>query len=115
MSAINAGELINLVPTGEEKVPTAILQTERLKVVRLTLPAGKEIPEHQAQGEITVQCLAGRVDFFVKGEPRAMSPGHLLFLEPGEPHALNAIEDSVMLVTLAIIDPSKKITEIDLQ
>lgn len=115
MSDIKAGDLIQLMPSDGEKAPTHVLQTDRLKVVRLSLAAGKQIPEHQAQGEITVQCLAGRVDFIVKGEPRAMTPGSMLYLDPGEPHALNAIDDSVMLVTLAIIDPTKKITEIELQ
>jgi len=30
-----------------------------------------------------------------------MTPGKMLFLPPGELHSLNAIEDSIMLITKA--------------
>ena len=71
------------------------------KVMRLILPAGKNIPEHKAPKEISVQCVAGTVDFTTMGKTHSMTASSLLHLPPGELHSLLAIEDSVMLITMA--------------
>ena len=39
---------------GKNTRTATLVQTDALKVVRLVVPAGKEIPTHQAPGEITV-------------------------------------------------------------
>tara|TARA_R110002072_G_scaffold284006_1_gene447848 strand:- start:60001 stop:60324 length:324 start_codon:yes stop_codon:yes gene_type:complete len=99
----NATELIDLLqiaPDAEPK-PSLLILNDSFKVMRLVLPAGKTIPEHKAPKEITVQCVSGSVDFTTKGETHHMTTGKLLHLEPGELHALTAIEASVMLVTMA--------------
>ena len=73
-----------------------------LELIRLVLPAGKEIPTHKAPGEITVQCLEGRVAFTAEGKTQELANGQLLYLTAGETHALKAIEDSSLLVTLLL-------------
>jgi quercetin dioxygenase-like cupin family protein len=73
-----------------------------LELIRLVLPAGKEIPSHKAPGEITVQCLEGRVEFTCHGKVQSLTPGVLLYLAAGEPHALKAVEASSVLVTLLL-------------
>ena len=72
----------------------------------MVLPGGKEIREHQAKGDITVQCLEGQVDFQVAGEPRDLTPGAFLYLDTGAPHALKALDDSVLLLTIALTSKS---------
>ena len=81
---------------------TTLVKTDDLELIRLVLPAGKEIPMHQAHGEITVQCLEGRVTFTAESKMHELTPGQLLYLVAGEPHALKAIEDSSVLVTLLL-------------
>ena len=81
---------------------TTLVKTTDLELIRLVLPAGKEIPTHKAPGEITVQCLEGRVAFTAEGKTQELTAGQLLYLTAGEPHALKAIEDSSMLVTLLL-------------
>lgn len=44
-----------------------LLKTEVMEAIRLVLPAGKHIAEHNASGEITVLCLEGRVKFTSQG------------------------------------------------
>ncbi|QDT67487.1 Cupin domain protein [Planctomycetes bacterium MalM25] len=97
------GELIDLyaVDHDAEPKPTLLIKTEAFSVLRLVLPAGKVIPEHKAPKEITVQCVRGKVDFEAMGQTQTMTAGKVLFLDPGEPHALTAIEDAIMLVTMA--------------
>lgn len=99
-----AGEVVHLplgADLGKSKT-TTLVKTGDLELIRLVLPAGKEIPSHQAPGAITVQCLEGRVDFIVSGKSHALVPGQLLFLTANEPHALKSIEHSSLLVTLLL-------------
>lgn len=81
---------------------TTVIKTADLELIRLVLPAGKVIPLHKAQGEITVQCLEGRVAFTADNKTQELTAGHLLYLNAGEPHALIAIESSSLLVTLLL-------------
>jgi quercetin dioxygenase-like cupin family protein len=81
---------------------TTLVKTADLELIRLILPAGKEIPSHKAPGEITVQCLEGRIAFTAEGKVQELTPGKLLFLTAGEPHAVKAIEDSSLLVTILL-------------
>lgn len=79
-----------------------LVKSDDLELIRLVLPADKEIPMHQAHGEITVQCLEGRISFTAESKTHELMPGQLLYLRTGEPHALKAIEDSSVLVTILL-------------
>jgi quercetin dioxygenase-like cupin family protein len=99
------GEIIDIRPLGANlgsTQTTALVKTGNLEVIRLVIPAGKEIPSHKAPGEITVQCLEGRVVFTTETEIVELTAGQLLFLTAAEPHALKAIDDSSLLVTLLL-------------
>jgi quercetin dioxygenase-like cupin family protein len=81
---------------------TTLVKTNELELIRLILPEGKEIPSHKAPGEITVQCLEGRVAFTADGKGIELTAGQLLYLGAGQPHAVRGIEDSSLLVTLLL-------------
>ena len=70
-----------------------------IEVILLVVPAGKEIPQHKAKGEVVVRCLEDRVAFTVFGKSQNLEAGHLLYLPTGEPHAIKGIEDASLLVT----------------
>jgi quercetin dioxygenase-like cupin family protein len=78
------------------------LTSERLKIKRLVVRQGEEIPLHKARGEITVQCLEGRVAYTVGGQAREITAGQLLYLAAGEPHSVTAINDSSLLLTIQL-------------
>ena len=71
-------------------------------MLRLVVAAGTQIPRHQVPGEITVQCLDGQVIFDAGGTDRDLEAGDLLFLKGGTPHALRAVKDSSVLVTILL-------------
>jgi quercetin dioxygenase-like cupin family protein len=99
------GEALDIRPLGAalaRSITTTLVKTATLEVVRLVLPAGKEIPTHRVSGEITVQCLEGRVAFTVGDATQELAAGHLLYLSGGEPHALRSIEDASVLVTILL-------------
>jgi len=99
------GEVVNVRPLGNAVSTTktiTLVKTADLELIRLVLPAGKEIPTHKAPGEITVQCLEGRVAFTAGGKTRELAAGQLIYLTAGEPHALKGIEDSSLLITMLL-------------
>ena len=81
---------------------TTLVKTADLEVIRLVLLAGKEIPSHKAPGEITVQCLEGRVTFSAHGKSQELGAGQMLYLKAGEAHELKGMENSSLLVTLLL-------------
>lgn len=78
---------------------TTLLKAFGLELIRLVIPAGKEIPPHRAPGEITVQCIEGHVAFEHDGHAVDLHAGDLLYVCPQETHALKGIVDSSVLVT----------------
>ena len=78
------------------------MKTKTLEIIRLVIPSGKDIPEHKAHGEITVQCLEGRVAFTAGGTTRDLEAGQLLYLADAELHALHGIEDASVIVTILL-------------
>lgn len=66
------GKVIDIRPLGDDVAQaktTTLLKTNQLEIVRLMMPTGKEIVTHTAPGEMTVQCLEGRVEFVIGGQP----------------------------------------------
>jgi len=99
------GEVIDVGPLGSDLTgtrTTALLKGERIEVIRLVMPAGKELAEHKAPGEIVVHCLEGAIAFTALGKTEELTAGKLLYLNPGEPHSVRALEDSSFLLTIAL-------------
>lgn len=100
-----SGELIDVRPLGTALAQArtmTLVKTKDLEVIRLVIPQGKVIPAHQAPGEITVQCLEGRVAFTAGGTTKNLEAGQLLFLASQEPHALEGLENASVLVTILL-------------
>ena len=101
----SSGEMIDVRPIPgkiESALSRALYKSKHLEVFRMFLEAGKVIPEHQVQGELTVQCLEGTVEFSVKGVTQLMLPGDLICVAGGEKHALKGVKDGSVLVTLLL-------------
>jgi quercetin dioxygenase-like cupin family protein len=73
-----------------------------VEIIRLVVPAGKEIPEHKAKGEIVVHCLEGRVAFTAFGKTQTLEAGKLLYLPTGEPHTVKAVENASLLLSILL-------------
>jgi quercetin dioxygenase-like cupin family protein len=69
-------------------------------VFEFGIDAGEGLSEHQASRAAVVQVLSGRLRFTVDGEDLDLGPGLWLHMSPGTPHALEALEPTVMLLTL---------------
>lgn len=101
----NPGDVIDVRPLGTALATTkthTLLKTEHVEVVRLVMTAGKQIAEHKAPGEITVQCLEGKIAFTALGKTEELSAGQMLYLTAGEPHSVRCIEDASFLLTILL-------------
>ena len=104
----NSGEVIDIRPLGSALAQArtiTLVKTKTLEIIRLVIPSGKDIPGHKAPGEITVQCLEGRVAFTVGNTTRDLEAGQLLYLSSEESHSLHGIEDSSILLTILLSRP----------
>lgn len=100
-----AGQAIDVRPLGDhlrQAVTTTLVKSDQLEIIRLVLPAGKELPPHRVAVSITVQCLAGLIEFHAAGRCQTPERGLMLYLDGNELHSVNAVEDSSVLVTIHI-------------
>jgi quercetin dioxygenase-like cupin family protein len=101
----NSGDVISVAPLGEKfqgSVSTAFLKTAHLELMRLVLPAGKSMPEHWVEGEVTLQCLEGAFDLEAHGKRQTVHTSELVYLGPKVPHALHALENTSVLMTVLL-------------
>jgi quercetin dioxygenase-like cupin family protein len=71
-----------------------------LRQTLMALTAGSKLDDHESPGEATLQVLQGRVRVTISSAGWDGSPGDHIIL-PRERHGLNAIEDSVVLLTVS--------------
>lgn len=71
-----------------------------LRQTMVALRAGTVLAEHENPGEATVHVLHGRVTLISGPDCWNGSPGDLLFV-PESRHSLEAVSDSVVLLTVA--------------
>ncbi len=72
-----------------------------LRQTLIAMRAGEELAEHENPGEATVQVLVGRVLLRAGNAEWNGSPGDLLRI-PDARHSLDAVEDCVILLTVAM-------------
>ncbi len=109
MPHANSGDVIDVRPLGEALARTAthaLVKTDRLEVIRVVLPAGREMPEHHVAGEVTVLCLEGRIAVTAGGTTRDLAAGRMLYLAGAVPHSLRGIEAGSALVTILLHPPA---------
>lgn len=73
---------------------------QRLRQTVLALLAGSELAEHESPGEATLQVLHGHVELTVGVDSWTGETGDLVTIPP-ERHALTALTDAVILLTVS--------------
>jgi quercetin dioxygenase-like cupin family protein len=99
------GEVVDVRPLGPALASAqtrTLVRAGQVEVIRLVVPAGKDIKEHRAKGEIVVQCLEGKVAFTALGKTQTLEAGQLLYLPTGEPHTVKGVADASLLLTVLL-------------
>lgn len=81
-------------------VSKVVHRDEDLDVTVFGFDAGEGLTEHAASRSAIVQVLSGRLRFVADGEDLDAGPGFWLHMTAGTPHALEAVEPTLMLLTL---------------
>lgn len=98
-------EVIDVRPLGSRlgsTGTTTLLKTHDVEVLRMVLPAGKEVPSHAVPREVIIQCLEGSVEVRTDDRSHTLEGGHMLYLEGHQAHGLHATLDSSVLVTILL-------------
>ncbi|WEG13801.1 cupin domain-containing protein [Pullulanibacillus sp. KACC 23026] len=85
--------------TFNESFVKPILDNQVSRVVQFSFTKGKVLEKHKTSSAILVSVLSGKVRFKAEEEV-VLQSGGLLSLEPSVEHSVEALEDSVMLLTL---------------
>lgn len=99
------GEIIDVLPLGQGLTgakTTVLIRGQSLEITRLVIPRGGEIPTHMTRGDITVQCLEGRVAFTTADATHELGAGQLLYLDGEQPHSVLGIDDASLLMTITL-------------
>jgi quercetin dioxygenase-like cupin family protein len=78
-----------------------LMKYEDFRVVLTVLKANAHIPEHQTTGRISVHVLSGHIRLNASGRTFDLRSGSLLALDQRTPHALEALQESAFLLTIA--------------
>lgn len=94
-------DLVKELPVVREATTSrVVLNNELLRVVLFSFDAGQLLTEHSSPRAVIVQMLDGKIEFTVGGETTVLTDGDIIYLAPGERHALTALEPSHMALTL---------------
>jgi quercetin dioxygenase-like cupin family protein len=81
-------------------VVSKVVHHDGVNVTVFAFDTGQELTEHSAARAALVQVISGRLRFTVDGKEYDAGPGFWLHMAPDAPHALVAVEPSIMLLTL---------------
>ncbi|MGV8876669.1 MAG: cupin domain-containing protein [Rhodoglobus sp.] len=101
LTTLAVTELANAVASGSGRSAVTVWggRDQQLRQTLMALRAGEGLAEHSSPGEATLQVLIGRVTLTSDGQSWAGTVGDLLAI-PAAVHALDASEDSVILLTV---------------
>lgn len=99
------GEVVSVRSLGAalaSKPQTLLVKTNDVEVFEIVIPAGEAIPTYEAQGEVILHCLEGRLMVTAAGEDHEVRGGQLLYLSVREPFSLRSAENTSVLVTIVL-------------
>ncbi len=76
------------------------LHSDGARLVVFAFDAGQQLTEHTTPHPAIVQVHQGRLQLTAGDAAVEATPGSWMYLEPNEPHSVNAREPSIMLLTL---------------
>ena len=78
-----------------------LVQEPGLRVVLVALRPGARLDDHASHAQVTVQVLAGRLRVHLADRTVEGVPDRLISIETGVAHALEALEETTFLLTIA--------------
>mgnify|MGYP001172907374 FL=1 len=102
---LNLAEETRYAPNGI--VSRTLLALPQLRVVLFAFDAGQELTEHTTSRHAWVQVLDGSCEFDLAGRTHRLGAGQVVYMPPGVPHAVRAVERFSMLLILTPPTPAQ--------
>ena len=80
-----------------------LVDEENLQITHLQIKKGEEVPSHKSDKNVVVVIYKGKVNFTGENGKEIIVPVDIITMDPDEMHALEAIEDSDLMVIKARI------------
>jgi quercetin dioxygenase-like cupin family protein len=81
-------------------VSKRIIQKEKGNITLFAFDAGQKLSEHTAPFDAMVQVLHGNAEIVIGGNPNQLAAGQSIIMPANIPHAVNANEKFIMLLTM---------------
>ena len=72
-----------------------------LRIVLILMKSGTRMRQHRAEGRVSIQQLEGQICVHLADRKVNVSAGHLLVLDCGVLHDVEALEESALLLTIS--------------
>ena len=73
-----------------------------LRLLLFAFEPGGRLPEHRAPGHVVIHCLRGELSVEAGAAEHRLGGGEALVLDPDVPHAVHALAESEMLLTVCM-------------
>jgi quercetin dioxygenase-like cupin family protein len=73
-----------------------------LRILVVALDTEGTLEEHKVDGPFSVQCLLGRVNVRLGSDKKDLRTGDLLVVDTGVTHDVEAVEPSILLITITL-------------
>ena len=99
--AFEVKQLESRKPWPQGLTSKSLLKSNSLRVLLVAMQAGAKMQEHHSDGRISIHTLSGAIQLHVQQQVRVLRAGQLIALDRSIKHDVEAMEDSVFLLTIA--------------
>jgi quercetin dioxygenase-like cupin family protein len=98
---IRTGSLMDMVEYQKDAIVSkTIIEKKTGTVTLFSFDQGQGLSEHTAPFDALVQVLDGAVEIKISGKPFNLKKGEMIIMPANEPHALKAVGQFKMLLTM---------------
>jgi len=91
-----------VTPSGTERAAKTLVREGPIRVTLIVLRRGAAMEKHHVAGPVTIQVLHGTFRLSTGQGDADVRAGELAVLDAETPHAAQALEDCVLLLTVAM-------------
>ena len=93
------------LPISDEATTSrVVVNNDVLRTVVFTFDAGQVLTEHSSPRAVVVTLLEGEMDFSIGERTERMGAGDVIYLAPGDRHALTAVTPCRMQLVMVDVD-----------
>jgi quercetin dioxygenase-like cupin family protein len=85
-----------------ERTARTLARLDTLRLTLMRLKSGAKVKQHHTDHELSIHTVTGRLLIHTPLERFELSPGHVAVLERGLVHDIEALEESAILLTIAL-------------